>query len=119
MNLIQTSEALKTAIVKGMQEKKAQQITVLDLRHVRNAMTDFFVICSATSDTQAAAITEAIEKTVYLDAREHPWKKEGQENREWILLDYFDAVAHVFRGEKRQHYALEMLWGDAVITHIH
>jgi ribosome-associated protein len=76
------------------------------------------VICSGSSDTQVDAITNSIEDEVYKGAQINVWHREGKANREWILLDYADIVAHVFKNEKRRHYALEELWGDADIKYI-
>ncbi|MCU0357578.1 MAG: ribosome silencing factor [Cyclobacteriaceae bacterium] len=108
-----SSEKLCDAIVKGMQEKKAQDILVLDLRKVKNAVADFFVICSGGSDKQLDAIADSIDEEVYKALQENPWHVEGKNNKEWVLLDYFDVVAHVFRKDKREFFALEKLWGDA------
>ena len=108
-----SSEQLSQLVVHGMQEKKAVDIVVLDLRDVKNAVTDYFVICSGNSDTQVDAITNSIEEQVYKSLGEDPWHKEGKVNREWILLDYVDVVAHVFKKDRRSFYALEDLWGDA------
>jgi ribosome-associated protein len=112
------SQQLSQAIVKGMQEKKAQDILVMDLRQVKNAVADFFVICSGNSDKQLEAISDSIDEEVYKALQENPWHTEGKNNKEWMLLDYINVVAHVFRKDKRQFYALEQLWGDAEITEI-
>ncbi|WKV13790.1 ribosome silencing factor [Marivirga harenae] len=112
------SEALSNLVVQGMQERKAQDITIIDLSEVKNAVADFFVICSATSDTQADSISESIEKYVYKETQENPWKSEGKNNREWILIDFVNVVAHVFKKDKREHYDLENLWGDAKIIEV-
>lgn len=109
------SKNLSDLIVKGMQEKKAQEVTVLDLRSVKNAVADFFVLCSGSSDTQIDAISESIEEEVFKSSKQNPWKREGKNNKEWILIDYVNVVAHVFKKDKRQFYALEELWGDAKI----
>ncbi|HEU5289704.1 MAG TPA: ribosome silencing factor [Cyclobacteriaceae bacterium] len=112
------SEKLCDAIVKGMQEKKAADILVMDLRKVKNAVADFFVICSGGSDKQLDAIAESIDEEVYKAVKENPWHVEGKNNKEWMLLDYFDVVAHVFRKDRRDFFALEKLWGDAEMTEI-
>jgi ribosome-associated protein len=101
-----------------MLEKKAVNITVMDLRRVRGAFTDYFVICSGTSDTQVDAISESVEHTVETTIGQAVAHREGKVNREWILLDYIDVVVHVFKQEKRKFFAIEDLWGDARITHI-
>lgn len=109
------SEELSNVVVKGMEEKKAEDIVVMDLRKVKGSISDFFVICSGNSDTQIEAIAKSIEEEVE-KTKEKAWRKEGFTNREWILIDYVNVVAHVFRKDKRQHYGLEDLWGDAVIS---
>ncbi len=113
-----SSEKLSEVIVKGMQEKKATDIVVLDLRNVKNAVADFFVICSGNSDKQLDAITDSVDQEVYKALKENPWHTEGKNNKEWMLLDYIDVVAHVFRRDKREFYSLERMWGDAEITEI-
>jgi ribosome-associated protein len=113
-----SSEILSETIVKGMQEKKATDIVVMDLRKVRNAVADFFVICSGNSDKQLDAIADSVDQEVYKALKENPWHTEGKNNKEWMLLDYIDVVVHVFRKDRREFYALERLWGDADITEI-
>jgi ribosome-associated protein len=112
------SEALSKLVVQGMQERKAKDITILDLTKVKNAVADYFVLCSASSDTQADSIAESIEKYVYKEAKENVWMKEGKNNKEWILLDFVSVVGHVFKNEVREHYNLEGLWGDAIVTEV-
>jgi ribosome-associated protein len=113
-----SSELLSDLIVKGMQEKKATDIVVMDLRKVKNAVADFFVVCSGNSDKQLDAIADSIDAEVYKALKENPWHIEGKNNKEWMLLDYIDVVAHVFRKDRREFYALERLWGDAEIIEI-
>lgn len=112
------SEKLCDAIVKGMQEKKAIDIVVLDLRKVKNAVADFFIICSGGSDKQLDAITQSVDDEVYKAVKENPWHVEGKSNKEWMLLDYFDVVVHIFRKDRREFFALEKLWGDAKMIEI-
>jgi ribosome-associated protein len=90
----------------------------MDLRKIKNAVADFFVICSGSSDKQLDAISDAIDTEVFKALKENPWHTEGKNNKEWMLLDYIDVVAHVFRKDRREFYALERLWGDADITEI-
>jgi ribosome-associated protein len=113
-----SSEKLSETIVKGMQEKKATDIVVMDLRKVKNAVADFFVICSGNSDRQLDAIADSVDQEVFKALKENPWHTEGKSNKEWMLLDYIDVVVHVFRKDRREFYALERLWGDADITEI-
>jgi ribosome-associated protein len=113
-----TAEELSKVIVKGMEERKASEIVVMDLRGIKNSFTDFFVICSGNSDTQIEAISESIEVEVLKSHNEKPWRNEGKNNRQWILMDYVNVVAHVFLKDRRTFYGLEELWGDAKITKI-
>lgn len=113
-----SSETLSDVIVKGMQEKKASDIVVMDLRKIKNAVADFFVICSGNSDKQLDAISDSIDAEVYKSLKENPRHTEGKNNKEWMLLDYIDVVAHVFKKDRRAYYALERLWGDADIREI-
>jgi len=112
------SKKLCDAIVKGMLEKKAIDIQVMDLRKVKNAVADFFVICSGGSDKQLDAIADSVDEEVFKTVKENPWHVEGKNNKEWMLLDYFDVVAHIFKKDKREFFALEKLWGDAEMTEI-
>lgn len=112
------SERLSKLIVKGMQEKKATNIVVMDLRKVKNAVADFFVIGTGNSDKQLDAIADSIGEEVYKGMKETAWHTEGKNNKEWMLLDYTSVVAHIFRKDLRNFYALERLWGDAEITEI-
>ena len=112
------SEKLSKAIVKGMQEKKASDIVVMDLREVKNAVADFFVICSGNSDKQLEAISDSVDEEVHKALKEKPWHSEGKNNKEWMILDYISVVTHIFRRDRMQFYSLEKLWGDAEITEI-
>ena len=93
--------------------KKASGVMILDLRKLTD-MTDFFIVCSADSDTQVKAIADAV-----VDGTEKfgssPWHQEGITNRQWVLLDFVDVVVHVFHKEARRYYSIEKLWGDAKI----
>lgn len=116
--IIENKLNLSEAIVYGMQEKKAQDIVVMDLKDLQAAVADCFIICSANSDTQVESISESIEKEVFRFTNLHPWRSEGKKNKEWILLDYVSVVAHIFKKDKREFYALEELWGDAKVINI-
>jgi ribosome-associated protein len=112
------TKALIEAIIQGMQDKKAEDIAVLDLQNVGNAIAAYFILCTGQAKTQVAAITESVLEISVQKAGQHPWQQEGLTNREWSLLDYGDVVVHVFHREQRIFYALENLWGDAAITQI-
>lgn len=105
-------------VVKGMQDKKAENISIIDLRNIKNAVADYFIVCSGNSDTHADSIANAVEDEVFKSVNQWPWHTEGRTNKEWILIDYVDVVAHVFIKERRTFYGLEELWGDATIKRI-
>ncbi|MFK7787248.1 MAG: ribosome silencing factor [Crocinitomicaceae bacterium] len=112
------SQLLSETIVEGMQENKAKDIVVLDLREIESSVCDFFVICTGDSSTQVDGISNAIVRHTRKTLSEKPWAMEGQKNSEWILMDYVSVVAHVFYHETRAFYDLEDLWADAKRTDI-
>lgn len=114
----QDSDTLAEVAVRGMQERKGFDIVVLNLKELKNAVADYFVICSASSDTQLDALARSVEEEVEKLTGQTPWQSEGRTNREWVLLDYVDVVVHVFLRDRRQFYALEELWGDAEFTYV-
>lgn len=105
-------------IVKGMQEKKAKNICVVDLTKVLDAYADYFVICSGSSNTNVQAIASSVDDLTFTSMKEKPLHIEGYSEANWILLDYFDTMVHVFKDEEREHYDLENLWADAEINYI-
>ena len=112
------AEELKNHVISGLQEKKAKEIVCIDLRNIKNAVTDFFVICHAESRPHVEAIADSVEEHVFKETGEWPAHKEGVSNAEWILLDYVHVVAHIFREDQRNFYGIERLWADAEIQHI-
>lgn len=112
------AERLRNIVVEGMQEKKAKEIVSIDLRNIKNAVTDFFVICHADSKAHIDAIAKSVEEFVYKKEGEEPFHREGRTNSEWILLDYLNVVVHIFRQEQREFYGIERLWADAEIQRI-
>lgn len=107
------TNGLLESIIEGMKEKKAKNITILDLNKIENKVCDFFVICDADSKTHVNSIADSIEDTVLKLANEKPYHAEGHQNGEWILIDYINIVVHVFLKEMRDYYNIESLWGDA------
>jgi ribosome-associated protein len=97
--------------IAAAQDKKAEDLTVLDLRKA-DGFTDFFVICSGTNPRQIRAIADGVMAALGTDGNK-PAHIEGYDRGEWILLDYFDFVVHVFAPETRMFYGLERLWGNA------
>ena len=97
--------------VRAALDKKAADVVVLDLRNT-SAFTDFFVLCSGTSQRQVKAIADAVEETLRA-AKVRPAHVEGYDRADWILMDFFTFIVHVFTPQTRTFYALERLWGDA------
>jgi|SRR5476649_983499 len=112
---INESSHISELAVHGIQEKKGNDIIRLDLRNIHSSVADYFVICHADSATQVRAIANSVEEEIYKVLKIDAIRKEGLQNGEWILLDYFDVVIHIFRTDKREYYGVEDLWGDAEI----
>jgi ribosome-associated protein len=112
---INESTYISELAIHGIQEKKGNDIVRLDLRNIHSSVSDYFVICHADSATQVKAIANSIEDEIYKALQQDPWRKEGLEYGEWILLDYVNVVIHVFRTDKREFYGVEELWGDAEV----
>ena len=109
---------LITHIIDALEDVKGEDICVMDLRDIENTVCQYFVICSGTSNTQVNALAGTVQKKVSRALREKPLQAEGLENSEWVLLDYVDAVVHIFQRHVREHYDIESLWGDAKLTEI-
>ncbi len=108
-----TGHALAVAAAEFAASKKALDVMILDLRNLSD-VTDYYVLCSGESDTQVKAITDAI-----IDGMERSgvksFRREGYTNLQWVLLDFFDVVVHIFHQRTREYYELERLWGDAPV----
>ena len=110
------SKKLAKAIAKLIVEKKGTDVKIFDLRKL-TTITDFFVICSASSDVQVKAISDNLIKEMKSQG-ENPWHNEGYTNLSWVLVDFVDVVVHIFHHETRKFYNLEGLWADAEITDV-
>jgi len=100
-------------IIKAIREKKGEHIVALDLRKIPEAVADFFVICEASNTTQVKAISDFVEDTVKSECGEIPYKHEGQQGRQWVIIDYVNIVIHIMHSETRKFYKLEEMWSDA------
>ena len=96
--------------------KKGYDVKIMDLRSL-TSMSDFFVICTADSDTQVKAIADEVDRSLR-DEGIRNWHIEGYKALSWVLIDYVDVVVHIFRKDYRDFYNLEKLWGDAGITEV-
>lgn len=111
-----STDDLITAILKGIEEVKGDDIQLFDLRDIDNTVTDYFIICTGNSNTQVSAISGSVQKLVSKELHDKPWHIEGEANAEWILMDYINVVVHIFQKSVREFYDIESLWGDAKIT---
>jgi ribosome-associated protein len=114
----QDKDLLLSLIIKGIEDVKGQDIEVLDLRALDNTPCDYFIVCNGTSNTQVNAIVNSVQRVVSRETKDKPWHVEGQDNAEWVLMDYVNIVLHVFQKHIREYYNIEGLWGDAKITSI-
>jgi|SRR6185437_3727902 len=115
---LKVKNPLLDSIIDGLEERKAKNITILNLSNIKNRSFDFFVIADAESSTHVDSIASSVEETVKKQLNERPFHTEGWENSEWILLDYVDIMVHVFQQQTRDFYRLEDLWADAEVTRL-
>jgi len=108
------SKLFKT-ILQALTDKKASHIVSLDLRKIPEAVADFFVICEASSTTQVKAIADHVEYSVREACKEAPYRHEGTQALQWVLVDYVNVVVHIFQPETRKFYRLEEMWSDASV----
>ena len=111
--LTRNSKLFKS-IINAIQEKKGENIISLDLRKIPEAVADFFIICEASSSTQVKAIADYVEFHTKETLKEIPYRTEGQQSGQWILVDFVNVVVHVMQPDTRKFYKLEEMWSDAV-----
>jgi ribosome-associated protein len=111
-------EAMLDAVIKGLDDVKGHEITVIDLTNVVHSISSYFVIAHGTSQTQVESLARSVEQVCFEALGEKPSSVQGLRNGEWAIVDYFDVVVHVFHEQARSRYALEELWGDAEIRKI-
>lgn len=111
------SDKLIEVIGEALLDRKAEDITVLDV-HELTTLADKFVICHANTDVQIKAIADNVNKETKEKLNEKAWKEEGRETRRWVILDYVNVVVHIFKKELREYYALEKMWNDAPVRKI-
>lgn len=108
------SEVLARLAAKAIDDKKGLDIKVLDLRGVASAPAEFFVIASGNVPSHVSALSDAVFEVVKKATGLNPHRIEGYQNAEWVLMDYFDVVVHIFQKEKREFFRLDQLWEDGV-----
>lgn len=107
---------LNDLIIESIQDIKGQNIVKLDLRKLEDKPADFFIICEGESTTQVSAIANNVVKRLKYEADNRPLHVEGKQFSQWVLVDYFNIVLHVFHPDSRAFYELEDLWCDAEFT---
>lgn len=107
---------LESKIIEALDDKKGENILLLDLREIDGSISDSFIICSGASTTQVCALADNVEDHVQKELGEKVWRVEGTDNGIWVVMDYGDVMVHIFENETRAFYALEKLWGDAKIS---
>ena len=112
--ITRNSKLFKT-IIHAIQEKKGERIVSLDLKKIPEAVTDFFIICEAGNPIQLKAIGDFVEEEVKKKCGESPYKHEGRQGEQWILIDYVNIVVHIMLPEPRKFYKLEEMWSDASV----
>ena len=111
--LNKNSKIFKT-IIQAILDRKGENIISLDLRKIPEASADFFIVCEATSTTQIKAIADYVEDQLKQICGEKPYRHEGKQAAQWVLIDYINVVVHVMHPEARNFYKLEEMWSDAV-----
>ncbi|MDD4847551.1 MAG: ribosome silencing factor [Bacteroidales bacterium] len=110
------SKELALTIIEAIEEKQGENIVVMDFTKMSNVVAKYFVVCHAQTPPQMEAITDFVVESTIKKLKSKPWKTEGFENKEWMLLDYVDVVVHVFRKENREFFNLDGLWADAIVN---
>lgn len=105
-------------IVQALLEKKGEDITIIDLKKINHVYFDKFIICTGTSKTHVDTLCDFVQEVTKREAGIKPSFVEGVNNGEWVLLDYFDTIVHIFQPDARNFYQLEKLWNDADIKHL-
>lgn len=111
-----TVEQLRDAVVEAIRNKKGKQIAVIDMRTLESVPCPMFIVAQGNTNTQVSAIADEIEDYVRKQTGEKVLAVVGQENAEWIAMDYVDIIVHIFQPSPREFYDIEHLWGDAKIT---
>lgn len=110
--------SLHQDIIEGIQNRKGRNITVVDMSAIESAAASYFIIAEGTSKMHVGSIADSVREYVQETTGTKPYNYDGYTNSEWIVIDYGDTLVHIFVPEARQHYNLEDLWSDAVITEI-
>lgn len=116
MNNKISSKELADLAIAGLVEKKGKDIISIDIKSIPNSVSDYFIICHGTSNTQVDALVESVDEIIKKSTGWDPYQVEGKQNSEWILMDYVDVVVHIFLEPVRAFFKLEDLWADGKMT---
>ncbi len=116
--MIEKNELVQS-IIEGIQEKKGKNISAIQLKGMSGAICDYFVICEGNSPTQVSSLAESVETIVKKNTKESPIRVHGQQQSEWIGMDYGNVIVHIFLPELRSFYNIDHLWEDATSEHFH
>ncbi|MDY4932206.1 MAG: ribosome silencing factor [Candidatus Onthomorpha sp.] len=111
------AKILAEIAVKAMQSKKGRQITMIDFDGVEGSLFEYYVLCTANSPSHVDALADETEKQIKEITGISPRRVEGLQNCQWVLLDYFDVVIHIFLAETREFYNIEAMWKDVKQVH--
>lgn len=114
LNKMTESEVVARLAASALEDKKGMDVVILDLRGIYSAPAPFFVIASGNVPSHVSALCDHVFEVIKKATGYNPHKIEGYDNAEWILMDYFDVVVHIFQTEKRDFFRLEQLWEDGV-----
>ncbi|MCH3924525.1 MAG: ribosome silencing factor [Bacteroidales bacterium] len=112
------AEILSSIAVKAIQDKKGKDVTIIDFDGVDGSLFEYYVICTANSPSHAEALADNIEEEVRKAISIKPKEREGLRNCQWVLLDYFDVIIHIFLADTREFYNIESMWKDVKQTHL-
>ena len=110
---LEKNNILLQNIVNVIQDAKGKEIISLDLREIESAICDYFIICTGTSNTHVNSIESKIKKEISKILSEKPLHIEGNNIGEWVLMDYYNIIVHIFQEQTRNFYNIENFWGDA------
>ncbi|MBR1769254.1 MAG: ribosome silencing factor [Bacteroidales bacterium] len=113
----QEAKKLAETAVAAIQDKIGKDIVLIDFDKVKGSLFDYYVVCTANSPSHADALAEKIEEEINKTLHLKPHKREGLQNCQWILLDYFDVIIHIFLQETREFYSIESMWNDVEQIH--
>lgn len=106
---------IEELIIQSLIEKKGEQIVCIDLKAMQHVLFDYFIICTGNSKPHVETLSDFVQETTKRYADIRPSYVEGRTNNEWILLDYFNIIVHIFQPEVRNFYNIESLWSDAPV----